>query len=415
MENLIELKKIIKTHKKDILEALNLDLGKSEEDALLTEYIPVIKELDLFIKKASKWKNPKRVWGLFSLFGCRSYTQRVPYGDVLIISPWNYPFQLALLPIIGALGSGNRVTLKPSELSSNTEKVLAKIIHELDIPQLKIATGDYHVAEKLLKEKFDYIFFTGSTAVGKLVYIAAAQNLTPVTLELGGKSPVVIEPEADLKDAVEKILWGKLLNSGQTCIAPDYVYLPEEKIQDFLNLTKEYLEKYPVDSGKIINERHYRRLTELAGGNVNLSDEDKEKLRFPFTIISNPAKDSPIMEEEIFGPLLPIIGYDSQKLEEVYEEIKRKPRPLALYIFRKDSKNLDTGGVVSGGLCINGTVLQVAEGALPFGGVGESGLGNYHGKHSFYTFTHEKAILESTSLKIEFFRKISSWMIRIQK
>ncbi|MGL4252507.1 MAG: aldehyde dehydrogenase family protein, partial [Fusobacteriaceae bacterium] len=166
MEDLIKLKKVIKANRTEILKALYLDLGKNEDEALLTEYIPVIKELDLFIKKASKWKKPKRIWGMFSLLGCRSYIQRVPYGDVLIISPWNYPFQLALLPLIGALGSGNRVTLKPSELSSNTEEILKKIVYELDIPQLKIVTGDYHVAEKLLKEKFDYIFFTGSTAVG---------------------------------------------------------------------------------------------------------------------------------------------------------------------------------------------------------------------------------------------------------
>lgn len=420
--NLQKLKKVIVYNKTEILEALYLDLGKSEEEALMTEYIPVIKELDLFIGKAHKWKKPKRVWGTFSLLGCKSYIERVPYGNVLIISPWNYPFQLALLPIIGALGSGNSVTLKPSELSSHTEVVLRKIITELNIPELKIETGDYRVAERLLKRKFDYIFFTGSTQVGKIVYRAAAENLTPVTLELGGKSPVVIEPDADLRDAVDKILWGKLLNSGQTCVAPDYLYLPKGKAQEFLKLSEEYLKSCPERTNKIINRKNFDRLNGLLHHENSISNSLKsisdeysthdENLKFPLHIILNPDKNSSLMTEEIFGPILPILEYEAEKLQEVYDEIKSKPRPLALYIFRKDKKNLNSYGIVSGGLCINGTIFHVAESSLPFGGVGESGIGNYRGRYSFNTFTHEKSILEATSLKIKFFSKISSLIFK---
>ncbi|MGL5963349.1 MAG: aldehyde dehydrogenase family protein, partial [Fusobacteriaceae bacterium] len=399
MENFKKLREIVINNKKEILKALYLDLGKSEEEALLTEYMPVMKELDLFIKKSYGWRKPKRVWSKFSLLGCRSYIERVPYGEVLIISPWNYPFQLALLPLIGALGGGNSVTLKPSELSSHTENVLLKIIQELSLPEVKIEVGDYRVAEKLLKQRFDYIFFTGSTAVGKIVYRFASENLTPVTLELGGKSPVIIEPDADLNESVEKIMWGKFLNCGQTCVAPDYVYLPNDKIDDFVRLSKEYEMKYPNKTGKIISEKHHTRLREMTKEFLTLSQEDIDNLKFPFLLVIDPKSDSPLLSEEIFGPILPILGYDPNSLQKIYEDIKKKPRPLALYIFRKNSKDLNTHGVDSGTLCINGTVLQVADPSLPFGGIGASGMGNYHGKYSFDTFTHEKSILEMSNLK----------------
>lgn len=394
MEKLLKLRDVIVANKEEILKALKEDLGKNEKEALMTEYNPVIDEINLFIKKAKTWRKPKRVWGKFSFLGCRSYLVREPYGKVLIISPWNYPFQLAMLPVIGAIGSGNQVILKPSEYSEKTTELLLKISKEANLEEFKVVTGDYKVSEELLKEKFDYIFFTGSTEVGKIVYEAAAKNLTPVTLELGGKSPVVIEPDCDFKNAVEKILWGKILNLGQTCIAPDYVYLPKGKVEEFVKITEEYFNKYGGSEGKIINKKHYDRVSNLLV-NQNIIYQS------PLSILLNPDRESPVMKEEIFGPILPLLEYAPEKLSEVYEEIKNKPKPLALYIFRKDKKNLESYGVSSGGVCINGTILQVAESALPFGGVGASGIGNYHGKHSFKTFTHEKAVLESSILTVK--------------
>ncbi|MGL5125178.1 MAG: aldehyde dehydrogenase family protein [Fusobacteriaceae bacterium] len=407
MEKLLKLKNTIEKYKQEILTALKEDLGKNEKDALMTEYVPVIEEINLFIKKSKSWSQPKRVWGKFSFLGCRSYSVREAYGEVLIISPWNYPFQLAMLPVIAALGAGNKVILKPSEFSLKTTEIILKISKELNLDEFKVVTGDSKTSEELLKQKFDYIFFTGSTEVGRIVYQAAAKNLTPVTLELGGKSPVVIEPDCDFKSAVEKILWGKLLNSGQTCIAPDYVYLPKGKSLEFIEIVDKYLMEFGGVSGKIINEKHYNRILNLLENQKiiykeKLLKDENISFRIPLNIVLNPDLNSPIMKEEIFGPILPILEYDSDKLKEVYQWIKNRPKPLALYIFRKNKKNLETYGVSSGGVCINGTILQVAESALPFGGVGESGLGNYHGKHSFKTFTHEKAILETSFLKVKF-------------
>lgn len=399
----LKLKEAIEKNRDGILKALEEDLGKSESEALLTEYLPVMEELNLYIKRLSQWKEPKRIWGKLSFLGCKSYTVREPYGKVLVISPWNYPFQLAMLPIIGALGGGNTVVLKPSELSKKTEEILKKIVSDADIPELKIVTGDYLVAEKLLKEKFDYIFFTGSTGVGKIVYEAAAKNLTPVTLELGGKSPAVIEPDSNFTDAVEKILWGKFLNSGQTCIAPDYVYIPKGKITEFLQITENYIKKYGGTKGKIINERHYSRLVNLLNEGQTIyreeSENENDELFFPLHIVLNPNEESSLMKEEIFGPILPILEYESLEFQSVYEIIRKKPKPLALYIFRKNRKNIETYGVSSGGLCINGTIFQVAESTLPFGGVGESGIGSYHGKKTFETFTHEKSVMETSFIK----------------
>ncbi|MGL4722031.1 MAG: aldehyde dehydrogenase family protein [Desulfovibrionaceae bacterium] len=414
IEHLHIIKNTIYKYKTDILHALYTDLHKSAEEALLTEYVPVIQEISLCLKKAKKWNKPRRIWSPLLFLGCSSYINYEPYGNVLIISPWNYPFQLSILPAIGAIAAGNTVIIKPSELAKHTSNLLSAIAKEANISTFNVVTGEYTVLEDLIP-KSNYLFFTGSTKIGRIIYEKAAKYLIPVTLELGGKSPVIIEKEYNVKKAAEKILWGKLLNAGQTCVAPDHVYLPKGKKDEFISHCIEYIEKYGKKTGKIINEHHYSRLeTLLRNENIvyqeKIEEFHKKNIYFPFTIVINPSENSPIMQEEIFGPILPIIEYDSEAT--LYKKLKEKQKVLALYIFRNDTKNFSTYGLSSGGLCFNATLLHLIDQKLPFGGVGESGIGQYHGIHSLETFSRKKAIFQGNALSIAFIRKAQQFLIR---
>lgn len=398
LEDLKLLKKIIEKNKKEIFESIYLDLKKSKEDILFSEYLPVINEINYFLKNLKKWKKRKKIYNEFFLLGGKSYIEYIPYGKVLIISPWNYPFQLALLPFVGAMGSGNKIILKPSEHSINTSKILKKIIEELNDENYKIVLGGSETIEEILKEKINYIFFTGSTEVGKIIYKKASEKLIPVTLELGGKSPVIIEDKESIEKGVEKILWGKFLNLGQTCVAPDYILLPKGNLDIFLENVKKYL-RNSLKEGKIINEKNKKRLKELLIGENIIYQENKNKVDFPFTIILNPNENSKIMREEIFGPILPVIEYENLKKE--YEKLEHKEIPLAIYIFTKNIDKEKISKIKAGGITINGTLFQVTSKYLPFGGVGASGVGKYHGKYSFETFSQERTIFDGTYINIK--------------
>lgn len=419
-EKLEKLKRSFQKNKDFIIDALYKDLGKSFEESRLSEYYPVVSEFELFIKNLEKWSEPEKVKSFFNFVGSGTILVPEPYGKVLIFSPWNYPFNLTFLPLIGAIAAGNEVVLKPSENSVNSSEVIKKIIDESGIDGVTVELGDAEVAKKLLDEKFNYIFFTGNGKVGKEVYLKAAETLTPVTLELGGKSPVIIEDEKIIPDSVDKIIWGKFFNRGQTCVAPDHVYIPKGSAQKFVELTREYIRKNGDIGGKIINNKHFERLesylkdVEIIYQNGEINDSVKEKGQFPFTIVLNPEEDDLISKEEIFGPILPLIEYES--LDKVYWDLRQKPSPLALYIFRSEKGNFSTRDIKAGGVCINATILQIVDKKIPFGGVGESGIGKYHGKYSFDTFTHYKPIFEGSNIKISTLQKVVLLLLnRIKK
>lgn len=413
MKNIDKIEKLKKSFEKNrslITDALYKDLGKSFEESRLTEYYPVMSEFDYYMKNLEKWSEPEKVKSIFNFIGCGTILEPEPYGKVLILSPWNYPFNLTFLPLIGAVAAGNEVTIKPSENSKYSSEIIKKIIEESGLEDIEVILGGVEETKELLENKFDYIFFTGSPKVGREIYMKAAETLTPVTLELGGKSPVIIEDEHCLEEAVERIIWGKFFNRGQTCIAPDYVYLPAGTSEKFVELTRSYIRKNGDVGGKIINDEHFERLEKLLENqkviyqNGRVDEDSKNKGKFPFTIVVNPNEEDPILNEEIFGPILPLVEYES--LEKVYWDLRNKPTPLALYIFRSERGNISTRGLKAGGVCINGTMLQTLDKKVPFGGVGNSGIGRYHGKYSFDTFTHYKPIFEGSSLKLSTLNRI---------
>lgn len=402
-EQLKKLYNLIKDSEDEILNALKSDLNKSEYEAYMTEIGFALEEITTLIKGIKKWSKPKKVKSPLSQFPAKSYIYKEAYGVCLIISPWNYPFQLAIAPLAGALAAGNCAIIKPSEFSVNTSKLLRKLINKnFDESYIKVIEGESTVSQQLLAEKFDYIFFTGSTNVGKIVMNEAAKHLTPVTLELGGKSPCIIDNTANLKLAAKRIVWGKFLNAGQTCIAPDYILVDElikDRLIDYLKSSIKELFNLDEHYPKIINEKHYKRLLSL------LDNEDVvyggkgyiNTLQIEPTIIDNVNWESKIMEEEIFGPLLPIITFSN--LEEVIKLVNLKPKPLALYFFSnsKENQNLILNNISYGGGCINDTIVHLASAHLPFGGVGNSGIGSYHGKASFDTFSHKKSIMKRSN------------------
>ena len=402
------LRDSIKEHEDEILNALDLDLNKSELEGYATEIGVTLADIDYAIKNVKKWSKKKKQKTSIINFPASSYTIKKPYGIALIISPWNYPFNLALQPLVGAIAGGNCIVLKPSEFSPNTSGVISKIIESCFEPEyVSVVEGDKEVNQKLLKEKFDYIFFTGSPRVGQIVMEAASKHLTPVTLELGGKSPCIVCDDADIDVAAKRIIWGKLINSGQTCIAPDYLIVhrdvKDELIRKMTRTIKEFYGKNPMESedyGKIINKDHFERLIGyLDNGRISMGGEyDEEKLTINPTFLENLSLDDDVMNEEIFGPILPILEF--QEISEVFNIIEENPTPLALYLFTrdKDVERQIVGEISFGGGCINDTVMHVSSHTMPFGGVGESGMGSYHGKRSFDTFTHEKSILKKSTL-----------------
>ena len=403
IEKLKKLKEVILKYKEEIIEALYKDFKKPAFETLTSEIGVVMEELDLHIKKLKKWSKPQAVRPHLSNFYSKDKIYRDPYGKVLIISPWNYPFNLAMIPLIGAISGGNIVVLKPSEYSPHTSQILQTILSEVfEEEYVAVIQGDAKTAQALLKEKWDYIFFTGSPAVGKYVYRAAAEHLTPVTLELGGKSPVVIDETANLSLAARRIVWGKFYNAGQTCIAPDYVLIPKNKKELFLSffqeeITKMYGEKPETspDYARIINLKNWQRLVNMLNDNevVIGGEYNSDDNYISPTLVLNPDMESELMQYEIFGPVLPVITYKNKA--EMESVLQVHPNPLAFYIFSNDKKF--SQGLIKkyafGGGMVNDVLGHFVNPRLPFGGVGESGMGNYHGKYSFLTFTRPKSMV----------------------
>ncbi|MED0990648.1 aldehyde dehydrogenase [Bacillus nitratireducens] len=405
--NLKKLYDGIQRFEEEIFQALKLDLNKSAHESFTTEVGYVLKEISFQLKHMSSWSKPKRVRTALTHFGSKGKVVPEPYGVTLIIAPWNYPFQLAIAPLVGALAAGNTVVLKPSELTPNVSKMLTRMIEELFPEELvSVVEGGVEESTALLKEPFDYIFFTGSVGVGKVVMEAAAKNLTPLTLELGGKSPCIVHKDAKLDVTARRIVWGKFLNAGQTCVAPDYMYVhssvKEQLIEALRHEITEQYGKEPLQNDnyvRIVSDRHFERLCTFLqdGKQVIGGSYKKETLHIEPTILTNVTWQSAVMEDEIFGPILPIIEYD--KLEDVIETIQQHPKPLALYVFSEDRKVQEqvTNNIPYGGGCINDVVYHLATPYLPFGGVGSSGLGGYHGEQSFRTFSHYKSILSQST------------------
>jgi len=399
---LIKLKKELLLKEPKIIEALNKDFKKSEFESVLSETGTVLAELSHTIKKINKWAKPQSVMPSLLNFPSRDSIYKQPYGQVLIIAPWNYPYLLVFSPLIGAVAAGNTAVVKPSELTPNTSTIIREIIEIVFTPDhVTTIEGGVEVSQALLAEKWDYIFFTGSVTVGKIIAKAASKNLTPTTLELGGKNPCVIDETANIKLAAKRLVWGKFINGGQTCIAPDYILIHKECKDDFVAAMRYEIEKSygtnpqtSPDYPRIINERNFDQLNKMLknadciiGGTT-----DKDDLYIAPTLVNEPALDSEIMKDEIFGPLLPILSYDSQStLDEI---ISRYPYPLSLYVFSKqqDFARQIINRYSFGGGAINDTLIQFVNPKLPFGGVGNSGIGAYHGKRSFDTFTHQKSI-----------------------
>jgi aldehyde dehydrogenase (NAD+) len=395
----------INAREAQICAALKQDFGKSELETLTTEIGPVLQEIKYVRKHLKAWMRPEKVAATLLLAGSHNEIRSEAKGLVLIIAPWNYPFQLAILPLVTALAAGNCVILKPSELTPATSALMETLITELFPANLvTVVQGDKDVSQKLLALPFDHIFFTGSTAVGKIVMEAASKNLAGVTLELGGKSPTIVDDSADLDVAAEKILWGKFINAGQTCVAPDYLLVQTSVHKALMRKLKDKLDEFSTnlkeDHARIISSQHMQRLNGL----FNTALADQALLvsggQFDFaagtispTILEKIAPDSAIMKEEIFGPLLPVVNFN--QISDAIQFVNQRPKPLAMYIFSHSSENIEKilTGTTAGGVTINDTLLHFINHHLPFGGVGDSGLGNYHGHFGYQTFTHQKAVL----------------------
>lgn len=403
VHSLKKLKTLIHNYEDEIIDALFKDLRKSKFEAYETEIGVVLQEIDFTIKNIRKWSKDVKVKTNLMNFKGKSYIKKDPYGSVLIIAPWNYPFQLALSPLIGAIASGNCAVLKPSELSKNTSEVLKKMINDnYHREYLTVINGGKEVSESLLKMNFDYIFFTGSVPVGKIIMEKASQHLTPVTLELGGKSPLIVDEKVNIQTTARRIVWGKFLNAGQTCVAPDYLIVHKNIKSELISAIQKSIHTFfseniisSPDYPRIINDVHYNRLVSLldkqsiiCGGN-----RDPRTRYIEPTLIDNPSMDSKVMQDEIFGPILPVFEFENQ--EEIFNIVNNFPNPLALYLFTNNHKMINSvhDNISFGGGCVNDTVMHLTSPYLPFGGVGTSGTGNYHGKASFDTFTHEKSIL----------------------
>jgi len=393
---------VIRKREGEILTALKIDLGKSEVEAYTSEILMVVKEIQFARKKLKKWVRPRRVKTPLFHYPGKSWILSEPLGSVLIIAPWNYPFQLMMAPLVAAIAAGNSAVLKPSEVAPATAKVIKKIISETFDPQeVVVVAGGVAKTTELLKNKFDMIFYTGSSAVGRIVMRAAAKNLTPVILELGGKSPCIIDHTADLAVAARRVVWGKFLNAGQTCVAPDYLYVEESGRERFLIEMKKTLVKFygedPEKSpyyGRIINTRHCERLIRMIPKQVSIGGRHNLRKKYiEPTIVEGVTWKSPLMREEIFGPILPLFSFSD--LEEVIKAVVRGAKPLAFYLFSRDKRVVKRllREVPCGGVCINDTVRHIVSEYLPFGGVGESGMGNYHGYAGFRAFSHEKSVM----------------------
>ncbi|MBO1206883.1 MULTISPECIES: aldehyde dehydrogenase [Staphylococcus] len=411
-KQLKQLSKSIKNYENELLEAFQKDLGKNKVETYATEIGYTLKSIKLARKELKNWSKTKQVNTPLYMFPTKSYIMKEPYGTVLIIGPFNYPFQLLIEPLIGAIAAGNTVILKPSEYTPNVSEIIEKIITDAFAPEyISIIQGNAETTQSLLQLPFDYIFFTGSEQVGHIVYKAASEHLTPVTLELGGKSPAIIDESANIKVASERISFGKFTNAGQTCVAPDYLLVNRKVKNELISaLTKTITEFYgeniqeSPDYGRIVNEKHFNRLSELL--NIHKPEisfggqTDADENYIAPTILDGITINSKIMDDEIFGPLLPIITYDD--FNEAIDLIRTKPKPLSLYLFSEDENSSERvlNELSFGGGAINDTLMHLANPNLPFGGVGASGIGKYHGKYTFDTFSHDKSyIFKSTRLE----------------
>ena len=400
-----KLKKVVKSNEKLLYDAIYQDFGKSEFETFGTEISFIYKDIDYYLKNLKSFAKPKNV--LTNIVNQMGSSKIVfePLGNCLVIGAWNYPYQLTLTPVIAAIAAGNTCMIKPSELPENTMKAMAKLINEnFDAQFLYVVEGGVEETTAILKLRFDKIFFTGSPRVGKIVYKAAAEHLTPVTLELGGKSPAFVTEKADLNIAARRIVWGKFINAGQTCVAPDYLYVAENIKEKFLKVLIEEIKKRNYTDNvdhycKIINERNFERLEKMIdrekvvfGGETN-----REKKYISPTVLDHVTWDDAVMQEEIFGPILPILTY--KNLETAIQTVVEGEKPLSAYLFSNDAKEqeLFTEKLSFGGGCINDTLMHLSNDRLPFGGVGNSGIGNYHGKFGFIAFSHQKAILKKSN------------------
>ncbi len=406
IKNLKKLNDIIKKNEDKILNELKKDLGKSSFEGYVTEVGILYDDINFHIKNVKKWSSEEKRKSPIVYYPSKSYIYKEPYGVTLIIGPFNYPFQLVIAPLIGAISAGNTAIIKPSENSRNIALLLEKLINE-NFPEgyLRVVNplGGKETVSLLLDKPFDYIFFTGSVRVGKLVMQKAAQHLTPVTLELGGKSPCIVDSDAKLKLAAKRIVWGKFLNAGQTCVAPDYLCVHKSVKDELLKLIINEIRvqfgenvRNSEDYPRIVNKSSLERLSGYLndgkiyyGGNI-----DEDNLYMEPTLIIKPDLNSPLMSDEIFGPILPILVYED--LDNVIKFINHREKPLALYYFSESKKKIKyvLTSTTSGGVTINDTIIHVANPNLPFGGVGNSGVGKYHGKESFETFTHNKSVMK---------------------
>lgn len=397
-----KMQDLIQKNEDSLYEAIKKDFGKSRFDTFTTEISFILNDIKYYLKNLKSLSKPKKVsTNLTNQIG-KSRIYPEPLGNILVIGAWNYPYQLSLSPIIAAMAAGNCCILKPSEIAENTMKLMAKIINENFPPEyLYVFEGGVDETTELLKLQFDKIFFTGSTKVGKIVYEAAAKNLTPVTLELGGKSPAIVTKDANLEVAAKRIVWGKFLNAGQTCVAPDYLLVEESIQEQFVETLVKYIKQFDYQPNaehytRIINNKNFERLLSLVdtdkiyyGGNYN-----RENLYIEPTILSNTNWEDDIMQEEIFGPILPVLTFSNFNI--ALNDILEKEKPLSAYLFSNNSEEKQhfTQKISFGGGCINDVIMHLGNKNLPFGGVGNSGIGSYHGKFGFETFSHQKAILE---------------------
>lgn len=401
-----KLEKVIHTNEKQILSALYEDLSKSEAEGYLTEIGIVYSEIHEALKKVKKWSKPKRVRGSLGTFPAKSYVYSEPYGVVLIMAPWNYPFNLSLSPLVAAIAAGNCAVIKCSKESKNTSRIIREIINKTFDDNYIYCVDEDTSYDEILHQRYDFIFFTGSARVGKIIMRVASENLIPVSLELGGKSPCIIDETADIKLSAKRIVWGKLLNAGQTCVSVDYIVVHKNVKEELIKyLQKEIELRYPnavnnKSYPKIINHHHYERLLNLIKTESNViggKSNDNERKIEP-TIFPDVYFDHEIMKDEIFGPLLPIIEYDD--IDKVIDIIKEREKPLACYIFsqRKENAEYIINSLSYGGGCVNDTIMQLANSHIPFGGVGNSGMGSYHGKHGFDLLSHKKGIVKNKTI-----------------
>ena len=402
-----KLENSIVKYEKEINEALYADLHKSAFEGYMTEVGLSLSELRFLIKNTAVWSKTRRVRTPLAQFHAKSYVVQEPYGAALVMSPWNYPFMLSLEPAAGAIAAGNCCIIKPSAYAPATSAILKRIISEtFQEDYVAVVEGGRQENARLLEQKFDYIFFTGSVAVGRLVMEKAAAHLTPVTLELGGKSPCIVDRDAKLSLAAKRIVFGKFLNSGQTCVAPDYCFVHESVKEEFIGYLVKWIDKMigkqpfsNPDYPKMINEKHYDRVLGLVQGEkiVTGGCGKRETLQIAPTVLKDVSPDAPVMQEEIFGPILPILTFST--LDEAIHFVKGREKPLALYLFTRDriAEKRVLQEIPFGGGCINDTVVHLATPYMGFGGGGQSGMGSYHGKKSFDTFSHYKSILKNSS------------------